>query len=65
LQNATVRRTVQMLENLFKEYGKNVYYAGKTLSTFWDVKSMSSVKEMELRDDSTLGTKDNVKAFIR
>ena len=50
LQNATVRRTVQMLENLFKEYGKNVYYAGKTLSTFWDVKSMSSVKEIELRE---------------
>lgn len=50
LQNATVRRTVQMLENLFKAYGINVFYAGKTLSAFWDVKLMGRVKEIELRE---------------
>ena len=34
LQNATVRRSVQMLENLFESFGKKLVYDGKTLSAF-------------------------------
>ena len=50
LQNATVRRSVQMLENLFDKFGRKVKYNGKTLSTFWEPKEMLKVTEKELRD---------------
>lgn len=35
LQNATVKRTVQMLENLFEHFGRRVSFDGRTLSVFW------------------------------
>ena len=50
LQNATVRRSVQMLENLFKKLGKRVKYDGKVLSTFWEPKKMGKTSEQKLRD---------------
>lgn len=50
LQNATVRRSVQMLENLFKKFGKKVKFDGKTLSTFWEPKKMAKSSGQELRD---------------
>ncbi|MFH1238247.1 MAG: hypothetical protein V1491_02305 [archaeon] len=50
LQNATVRRSVQMLENLFDKFGKKVKFDGKVLSTFWNPKEMAKSTEQELRD---------------
>ena len=50
LQNATVRRSVQMLENLFEKYGKKVKYDEKVLSTFWEPEKMAKSSEQELRD---------------
>ncbi|MEK7142785.1 MAG: hypothetical protein AAB785_01110 [Patescibacteria group bacterium] len=50
LQNATVRRSVQMLENLFNQYGQKVEFDGKTFSTFWRPEDLDSVSEQELRD---------------
>ena len=50
LQNATVRRSVQMLENLFEKFGKKVKFDGKVLSTFWEPKNMANSAEQELRD---------------
>jgi 3-methyladenine DNA glycosylase/8-oxoguanine DNA glycosylase len=50
LQNATVRRSVQMLENLFNKFSKKVKFDGKILSTFWEPKEMLKVSEKELRD---------------
>jgi 3-methyladenine DNA glycosylase/8-oxoguanine DNA glycosylase len=50
LQNATVRRSVQMLENLFNKFGKKVKYDGKILSTFWKPKEILKATEKELRD---------------
>jgi len=49
LQNATVRRSVQMLENLFGKFGRKVKYNGKILSTFWEPKEMLKASEKELR----------------
>jgi len=49
LQNATVRRTHQMLENLFDRFGKKVKFDNKTLSTFWKPETMSKVSEQTLR----------------
>ncbi|MBI4276600.1 hypothetical protein HY629_02040 [Candidatus Uhrbacteria bacterium] len=49
LQNATVRRTHQMLEALFERFGKEVQFDGKTLSTFWDPKAIARVHENVLR----------------
>jgi len=49
LQNATVRRTHQMLENLFNRFGKKVKFDGKTLSTFWEPQVVEKTKEDELR----------------
>jgi len=48
LQNATVRRTVQMLENLFRCFGQKVSFDGKTLSVFWppDTVAKSTVDQL-------------------
>ncbi|MBI2107199.1 hypothetical protein HYT57_04385 [Candidatus Woesearchaeota archaeon] len=50
LQNATVRRSVQMLENLFAKFGSKLVFDGKTLSCFWISSEMAKVEEQELRD---------------
>ncbi|XOB40471.1 MAG: DNA-3-methyladenine glycosylase family protein [Candidatus Nealsonbacteria bacterium] len=50
LQNAVVRRSVQMLENLFNKFGKKVRFDNKTLSTFWEPKAINKVSEQTLRD---------------
>jgi len=50
LQNATVRRTVQMLENLFDSFGQKVEFDGKILSAFWDAKKLDKIPEQKLRD---------------
>ncbi len=50
LQNATVRRTDQMLENLFGKFGKKVKFDKKTFSTFWQPKTIAKVSEQTLRN---------------
>ncbi len=50
LQNATVRRSVQMLENLFEKFGRKAVFDGKSLSMFWEPKTMAKSTEQELRD---------------
>jgi len=50
LQNATVRRSVQMLENLFNKFGKKVQFDNKILSTFWESEAMAKSSEEELRE---------------
>jgi 3-methyladenine DNA glycosylase/8-oxoguanine DNA glycosylase len=50
LQNATVRRSVQMLENLFGNYGVTVEFDGKRLSGFWSPLSIFKASEEELRE---------------
>lgn len=50
LQNATIRRSVQMLENLFNKFGKKVKFNNRILSTFWEPTTMSKSTEQELRD---------------
>ncbi len=49
LQNATVRRSVQMLENLFRAYGYKVKFDGQVLSTFWNPKK-TKIDEQYLRE---------------
>lgn len=49
LQNATVGRSVQMLENLFQKYGVIVDFDGKNLSSFWSLMSIFNTPEAELR----------------
>lgn len=49
LQNATVRRTHQMIENLFNRFGKRIKFNGKILSTFWKPQVVAKVSEDELR----------------
>jgi 3-methyladenine DNA glycosylase/8-oxoguanine DNA glycosylase len=50
LQNATVKRSVQMLENLFNKFGKKVAYDGKILAIFWEPQKIAAATEQELRD---------------
>ena len=50
LQNATVRRTHQMLENLFNRFGKKVRFDNKILSTFWEPQIIAKTPEQTLRD---------------
>jgi len=50
LQNATVRRTVQMMEALLKKYGTKVRFNGKELYAFWDPERLQKVTEQELRE---------------
>jgi DNA-3-methyladenine glycosylase II len=49
LQNATVRRTVQMMNNLFNSYGTRLRFDNKELSTYWSPEDLSKVSEDELR----------------
>jgi len=50
LQNATVRRSVQMLENLFNRFDEKVKFDGKILSIFWEPKEMAKSTEQKLRE---------------
>ena len=50
LQNATVRRSVQMLENLFMAFGSRLRFDGKSLSCFWTPEEMAKAPEQILRD---------------
>jgi len=50
LQNATIRRTYQMLENLFGKFGKKIKFDNKILVTFWEPKAIAKVSEQVLRD---------------
>jgi N-glycosylase/DNA lyase len=49
LQNATVRRTVQMMNNLFSAYGSKLKFEAKELSVFWAPESLAKVSEEDLR----------------
>jgi 3-methyladenine DNA glycosylase/8-oxoguanine DNA glycosylase len=50
LQNATVRRTVQMNEALLQKYGTRVRFDGKELYTFWEPMRLHKASEQELRE---------------
>ncbi len=49
LQNATVRRSTQMLEALFRTYGSCVAYDGKELYAYWPPEALCQATEEELR----------------
>jgi 3-methyladenine DNA glycosylase/8-oxoguanine DNA glycosylase len=49
LQNATVRRTVQMMNNLFNAYGTKLEFGDKELFAYWSPADLSEVSEDELR----------------
>lgn len=49
LQNATVRRSVQMMENLFEKYGKLLEFGGKKLYCLWPPEKLARVPEKDLR----------------
>lgn len=49
LQNATIRRSVQMTENLFARFGRQIIFDEKTLSVFWEPKDIHLADEEVLR----------------
>jgi len=49
LQNATVRRSVNMMQALFENYGTLLAYDGKGLYCFWKPEVIGEVTEEELR----------------
>lgn len=49
LQNATVRRTIQMMNNLFKAYGSKLRFDGKELFAYWSPEALNEVDEEQLR----------------
>jgi 3-methyladenine DNA glycosylase/8-oxoguanine DNA glycosylase len=50
LQNATVRRSVNMMQALFEKYGPLLAYDGKDLYCFWEPEVVQRATEQELRD---------------
>jgi 3-methyladenine DNA glycosylase/8-oxoguanine DNA glycosylase len=50
LQNATVRRSVAMMQALFERFGTRLSYDDKELFCFWQPESLRLVPEQELRD---------------
>jgi len=50
LQNATVRRSVNMLQALFENFGSNLSFDGKKFYCFWEPEQMDGVSEAELRE---------------
>lgn len=49
LQNATVRRSIQMFKSLLENYGTCLDYDGKELWCFWEPGALHQVTEEELR----------------
>lgn len=49
LQNATVRRSIQMFKTLIEKYGSKVEFDGKTLWCFWKPGTLHNISEEELR----------------
>ena len=49
LQNATVRRTVQMMNNLFSAYGTKLRFDNRELFAYWSPKDLKETSEEELR----------------
>jgi len=49
LQNATVRRSVQMLDNLFRAYGTRLHFDGQALYGFWSPQVLDAAPEEDLR----------------
>lgn len=49
LQNATVRRSIQMFKALLEKYGTLLEYDGKSLWCFWEPGALQKVTEAELR----------------
>lgn len=50
LQNCTVKRSVNMLQALFENYGTLLEYNGKKLWAYWEPKDLNNVTEEELRN---------------
>ena len=50
LQNATVRRSVQMMQALLENYGTRLFYDSQELYCAWEPKVMDRATEQELRD---------------
>ncbi len=50
LQNATVRRSVNMMQALLESYGTLLSYDGKRLYCFWGPETIDQATEQELRD---------------
>lgn len=49
LQNATVRRSVQMMQALFEAYGTPLAYDGQSLYCFWEPRALDGIGEEDLR----------------
>lgn len=49
LQNATVRRSVNMLQRLFEQYGRWVMFDGREFFAFWQPETIAQASEAELR----------------
>jgi 3-methyladenine DNA glycosylase/8-oxoguanine DNA glycosylase len=62
LQNTVVRRSVQMIRNLFEKYGRLICFNGKELWAFWSPSAIDTVDESELR---TLKVGYRAKTFKR
>ncbi|MBD3329545.1 hypothetical protein GF357_03560 [Candidatus Dojkabacteria bacterium] len=50
LQNALIKRSIQMFRNLLKKYGERLEFDGQELLCMWDIGRLESVDEQELRD---------------
>ncbi len=50
LQNATVRRTIQMMDTLLNNYGKLIKFDSQKLYVFWEPAEMDEASEQALRD---------------
>lgn len=49
LQNATVRRSVNMLQTLFEHYGSRLTFDGREMLTFWTPQTIAQASELDLR----------------
>ncbi len=49
LQNASVRRSVQMFKSLLESYGKLISFDNKDLLCFWSIGGLENVTEQDLR----------------
>jgi 3-methyladenine DNA glycosylase/8-oxoguanine DNA glycosylase len=50
LQNATVRRSISMMQALFEKYGTLLRFGDQELYCFWEARALAQASEKELRE---------------
>lgn len=50
LQNASIKRSLQMYQRMLQNYGEEINFDGVRMNAFWNIGDLEAVEEQDLRD---------------